>query len=274
MPTSPAHDAAAVRAVLLETHARFAPLRARFAGGGEERGGYERPGVIPIWTRKFGAYAQVLHEGVDRYVVEASFDHEQLADVQATLLLLKNTIDGTQHPTSLADRIVCCYVEETTPFWALALLRATEGLLRDVVALHPTQVCVLDAIMRVAGGEGVRDLIRFHGIRLLQQTIVQAEADLPDILAFVDVHHVQRRNEGGTSLRTKYEVWCPGYDLSKVFWVQCCRAALLLVDEYGITTTPSVEEEARQLPEVSRHLGAYVAHLTHSTLRQYGIDAS
>jgi hypothetical protein len=274
MLTPQAYDAAAVRAVLRETYARFAPIRARFAGGSEERGGYERPGVTPIWTRKFGAYAQVLHEGVDRYVVEASFDHEQLADVQATLLLLKSTIDGTQHPTSLADRIVCCYKEETTPFWALALLRATEGLLRDVVALHPAQVCVLDAIMRVAGGEGLRDLIRFHGIRLLQQTKAQTVADFPDILAFVDVHHAQRQGTGGVLLHTKYEVWCPGYDLSKVFWAQCCRAATRLVQEHAATTTPSVEEEARQLPEVSRHLGTYVARLTNSTLRQYGIDAS
>lgn len=115
------------------------------------------------------------------------------------------------------------------------------------------------------------DLMHFAGAGLLTEATRGVPSTFSDILAFVDVHEAQRRDASGSSVRTKYEVWCPGYDLSKAFFAQCCTAATGLVQDHGVRTAVSREAEARQVPEVSRHLTMFVQRHTQRILRQYGI---
>jgi hypothetical protein len=150
----------ALRDQLVASYAQFAPIRQRFSEPGVERGGHERAGVTPVWVRTFGAHADVLLQGAKRYLVEASFDAAQLAAINAAIIALKSCVGGGAESPPFADQVVARYLDGVAPAFALALLRATEDLLRAFVERYPAQVCALDALMRVAGGEGLRDLVR------------------------------------------------------------------------------------------------------------------
>jgi hypothetical protein len=261
-----------IRQRLGASYALFAPIRRHFDGPGVERGGHERAGVTPIWTRKFGAYADVLLADVQRYSVEASFDANQLAEVNTTIVALKRCVEGLDDVPPFAERVVAAYRSQHAPAFGLALMEATEALLRDFVGTHPEQVCTLDAIMRVAGGEGLRDLVRFYGARLLAQTLAGADTSSPDLLAFVDVHDAYRRDERGASVKAKYEVWCPGYDLSKIFLAQCRSAAQVLAAQPSTSAPSSLDHELQLLPaDLSGHFNRFVQTLTQPILERYGV---
>src|SRR5690349_14052493 len=119
MTTPPSELAARLSA----TSALFASVRHRFDHPGIERGGCPRPGVTPVYVRKFGEHAATIFPYLS--TVEASFDAEQLRFVTTTLLALKSWITGHGQHSPLADDIVAAYLYDTRPYFVAALLRAT-----------------------------------------------------------------------------------------------------------------------------------------------------
>jgi hypothetical protein len=109
------------------------------------------------------------------------------------------------------------------------MLRATEDVLRDTVSAHPQLVAALDALFRVAGGEGVRDLIRFYCAHLLEHAVSNTDTPAPDLLAFVNTHDHMRRDQSGAPVNIRYEVWCPGNDFSRAYFSQCESGGRALV---------------------------------------------
>lgn len=233
---------------LVETAARFAPLRARFAHPGAERGGHVRAGFTPIYARLAGAHAATLFAAVDHHHVESSFSPDQLAAVQHALVLLRHVVNGATGGPALADQLARCYLERTRPAFRLALLRALEGCLDTALATHPAEAAVFDAIMRVAGGEGLRDLVCFFGAHLLEETLAGTRTPFPDLTALVAVHERRTVAADGRPRQTRAEIWCPGTDLARAIFAQAETAAQALVARHGVTFALSTREEAALLP--------------------------
>jgi len=248
----------------------FEPIRRRFDAPGAERGGCVRAGVTPVYVRKFGEHAATVFPGLA--AVESSFDEAQLRAVTASLVALKNWINGTasaQRATQRVPRVpagdLAALIERhflaaTRPYFLLALLRATEQALAEFMAASPADAPVIDAIFRVAGSEGVRDLIQLYAAHLLDQTAQGTPGGLPDILAFVNLH--ERPGPSPSAPATSFEVWCPGYDLSKAFFGHCQRAARSLHDQGALVRIPTLAEETAQLPpSLVQHLNNFVRRL-------------
>ncbi|MFL5805059.1 MAG: hypothetical protein ACJ8CR_25360, partial [Roseiflexaceae bacterium] len=211
-------------------------------------------------------------QGVKQYTVEASFSDEQLSQVNAASLALRRTVLGGQTAPSFAERVVGQYQHGAHGYFLLAMLRATEDVLRETARAEPQLVAALDALFRVAGGEGFRDLIRFYGAHLLEHAASNTTTPAPDLLAFVNVHDCMRRDEGGAFAPAKYEVWCPGNDLARVYFSQCQSAAEVLVRQHGVRSPFPLHEELSVLPfEISTYLTDFVQRLAQPVLRQYGI---
>jgi len=233
---------------------QFASVCQRFERPGVERGGCPRASVTPVYVRKFGQHTATIFPNLT--TVEASFDAEQLRAVTATLLLLKNWITGHTHQAPLAERIVDAYLSGTRPYFVAALLHATEAVLVGFLTAHPDHAPVIDAIFCVAGSEGFRDLVRLYDARALEHASAATTLSFPDILAFVNIHDRVIRAADGRWEESRYEVWCPGYDLAKEYHQQCVQAAQTLVNERQIVFVPTLEEEVQMLPD------NLVAHFT------------
>ena len=261
-----------IREQLRYTHDLFASIRARFDGPGVERGGHPRAGFTPVYLKKFGAYADAILQDVKQYTVEASFSDEQLSYVNAATVALRRAVLGGEPAPNFAERVVEQYQGGAHGYFLLAMLRATEDVLREVARAKPQLVAALDALFRVAGGEGFRDLIRFYGAHLLEHAASNAATPTPDLLAFVNVHDCVRRDEDGALAPAKYEVWCPGNDLARVYFSQCQSAAEVLVRQHGIRSPFPLHEELTVLPfEISTYLTSFVQQLALLVLHQYGI---
>jgi hypothetical protein len=226
---------------------QFASVRHRFDRPGVERGGCPRAGITPIYARKFGEHITTIFPNLA--TVEASFDAEQLRAVTTTLLLLKSWITGHSQQAPLAERIVGAYLSDTRPYFVAALLRATEAVLVGFLTAHPDHAPVIDAIFCVAGSEGFRDLVRFYDARALEHASAATTLTFPDILAFVNLHERVSRSVDGSWEESRYEVWCPGYDLAKEYHQQCVQAAHALIHQHQVVFVPTLEEEVRMLPE-------------------------
>ncbi|HYF61484.1 MAG TPA: hypothetical protein VD886_01640, partial [Herpetosiphonaceae bacterium] len=167
---------------------------------------------------------------------------------------------AAQESGDLAALIERHFLASTRPYFLPALLRATEQALAEFMAASPADAPVIDAIFRVAGSEGVRDLIQLYAAHLLEQTAQGAPGGLPDILAFVNLH--ERPGPSPSAPVERFEIWCPGYDLSKAFFGHCQRAARSLLDQGALERIPSLAEEAAQLPpSLVQHLTTYVGRL-------------
>jgi hypothetical protein len=250
----------------------FHPIRTRFRTAGMARGGHERVGFTPIYARLAGAHAAAMQGGAQRYVVESSFSPPQLARVQSCLVVLRRAVTGELDGTDLATRVVHHYLHETRPAFLPALLRACEATLQVLVDHHPEQAVVLDAIFRVAGSEGFRDLICFFCAHLLEQAIARSSVPFPDITAFADVHERHGRDATGQRLTTRYEVWCPGTDLAKLMDAQIRRAAATLVQEHGVYFALTTREEAALLPHrLPAYLTDCMQGMVEASLDRYGL---
>ena len=135
---------------------------------------------------------------------------------------------------------------------------------------NPQLAHVLDAIFRIAGSEGIRDLVRMYCAHHLEQALLQASAPMPDIMAFVDVHDRETVDAAGAVVRTKYEVWCPGTDLAKAIFRQCEAAAQDLVASHGVSFALSLQEEVTLMPvDISRYMTTFVQNAIVPTLKRY-----
>jgi hypothetical protein len=173
---------------------------------------------------------------------------------------------------SLSERVVGHYLRTSHQYFLLAMLRATEDVLRDMVSAYPQLVAALDALFRVAGGEGVRDLTRFYCAHLLEHAITETETPAPDLLAFVNTHDHMRRDETGAPMSIRYEVWCPGNDFSRAYFGQCESAAQMLVQQHGVRSAYPLHEEVRLLPpEISTYMTEFVQQLAKPILQRYTI---
>jgi hypothetical protein len=262
-----------IRTKLQFTYTLFQDIRTRFNGATVRRGGHERIGAASAYARKFGVDDMAAFQNVSKYSVESSYSDEQLEAVNETLIAFKGFIAGRNAEQALAQRIVGRYLGDAGPYFTLAMLKGTEDVLADFIAIHPDQVMVLDAIFRVAGGEGFRDLIHIYGIRLLEQALTNTEVSLPDLLAFVDIHDALRKDESGALVETKYEVWCPGHSLAKVHFQQCKLAAWKLVHEHSVQFSPTKQEEFLAIPdEISVHMQTFLLRLVLPVLTRYDIE--
>lgn len=264
MTNPPPELAARIRAA----YHQFASVRHRFEHPGVERGGCPRVGVTPIYVRKFGEHAATIFPNLS--TVEASFDAEQLRAVTATLLLVKSWITGHTQQVPLAERIVGAYLSDTCPYFVAALLRATEAVLIGFLNAHPDHAPALDAIFCVAGSEGFRDLVRLYDARALEHASAATTLTFPDILAFVNMHERVSRSANGSWQESRYEVWCPGYDLAKEYHQQCVQAAHALIYQHQIVFVPTLEEEVSMLPDnLVSHFTTLVRAKTLELIQEY-----
>jgi hypothetical protein len=262
----------AIREQLRHTYDLFADIRRRFDGPGVERGGHRRAGFTPVYLKKFGAYAEAILGDVKQYTVEASFSDEQLGYVNNAIVVFRASMLGNEPGTSLSERVVDHYFRTSHGYFLLAMLRATEDVVRETVNAHPQLVAALDALFRVAGGEGIRDLIRFYCAHLLEHAIGGAETPAPDLLAFVNTHDHMRRDETGAPVNIRYEVWCPGNDFSRAYFGQCTVAAHTLVHKHAVRSAYPLHEEVRILPpELSTYMAEFVQQLATPILQHYAI---
>ncbi len=104
----PLLSSAEIRAELVHTEALFADIRAKFTGPGIERGGHERPGVVPVYVKKYGEYTSILYPNVQRFSVESSFSEAQLQYVNAALLALKEGVIGEVGQPARNDHLDHC----------------------------------------------------------------------------------------------------------------------------------------------------------------------
>jgi hypothetical protein len=257
-----------VAARISATYLLFAPVRHRFDRPGVERGGCLRAGVTPIYVRKFGDHPATIFPNLS--TVEASFDAEQFRAVAATLLLLKSWITGQTQQPPLAERIVDAYLSNTRPYFVAALVQATEAVLVGFLTAHPDQAPVIDAIFCVAGSEGFRDLVRLYDARALEYASAATTLTFPDILAFVNMHERALRATDGRWEESRYEVWCPGYDLAKEYHQQCVQAAQALVTEHQTVFVPSLQEEVRMIPDnLVTHFTTFVRSKTIELVQEH-----
>lgn len=255
---------------LAATYKLFVPIRQRFTSSGVERGGYPRPGLTPVYIRKFGAHAATIFPNLS--TVEASFTAEQLAVVMHAILLLKGWMTGAEGQPNLTTRILEHFHHTTHSYFALALLRSTEDLLAGCIKAHPAQAPVFDALFRVAGSEGLRDLIQLYGTRLLNQTLHGESAALPDILGFVNLHQRPPQTGSVTETGEQYEVGCPGHDFAKVFYHHCQAAASHLIKHEALDRIASREMELRSLPiDMVSHFTLFAHQNVAYILTLYGI---
>jgi hypothetical protein len=264
--------AEAIREQLRHTYDLFADIRRRFDGPGVERGGHERAGYTPVYLKKFGAYAEAILGDIKQYTVEASFSDEQMGYVNEAIRAFRGAILAKEPGAGLAERVVDHYLRTSHQYFLLAMLRATEDVLRELVSTQPQLGAALDALFRVAGGEGIRDLIRFYCAHLLEHAIDNSETPAPDLLAFVNTHDHTRRDQAGTPVSIRYEIWCPGNDFSRAYFRQCERAAQALVQQHGVRSAYPLHEEARLLPpEISTYMTEFVQQLATPILQRYAI---
>jgi hypothetical protein len=246
---------------------QFAAVRARFDRPGTERGGCPRHGVTPIYVRKFGVHAATIFP--DLATVEASFDADQLRTITTTLLALKGWITGSAFHPPFSERITEAYRQHTRPYFVAALLRATESLLDTFLTAHPDHAPVLDALFCVAGSEGFRDLVRLYDARVLEHTTTATAITFPDILAFVNLHERTARAPDGTWHTSRYEVWCPGYDLAKAYHQHCISAAQVIVAHDPPPVVPTLPEEVAMIPEnLVAHFSTFVRTRTQALLQR------
>ncbi|HEY1011414.1 MAG TPA: hypothetical protein VGE07_01840 [Herpetosiphonaceae bacterium] len=263
-----------IRRQLAATSALFQPIRAAFRGPGRERGGHERPGVTPIYQKKYGEHFKLIYPEIERYSVESSFTAEQLGYVQAALVALRDAVVGADGGPALAERVTGVFLASTRPYFMAAMLKALEDALREVFERQPLLAAALDAIFRVAGSEGMRDLVRVYCAHQLEHALAGAASPMPDLLAFVDVHQREEPPAGsppaGQPVRTAYEVWCPGTDLAKAIFRQCEMAATGLARDHGVDFAPGIAEEAGMVPEVTAHLTKFARACALAAMARYG----
>jgi hypothetical protein len=256
---------------ILANYQLFAPIRERFQGSGVERGGFVRAGLTPVNLRTFGEYAATIYPNLAH--VEASFTSEQLTVCMQALTLLKGWVQGKFSQLALSERIVDSFWQTSKPYFGLAALRSSEEILAACIAAQPEHAPTFDAIFRVAGSEGMRDLIQFHATRLLGQTLTQEKPDFPDILGFVNLHERIDPNASFLAPSQQYEVWCPGQDLAKVFFQQCQSAAQRLIEHDQLHQAAPRESELRALPvDLVSHLTSFVQAHAKEQLRGYALE--
>lgn len=256
---------------MLANYQLFAPIRERFRGPGVERGGFVRTGLTPVNLRSFGEFAATIYPNLAH--VEASFTSEQLAVCMQALTLLKGWVQGKFGHPALSERIVDTFRQTSKPYFGLAALRSSEEILAACIAAQPEHAPTFDAIFRVAGSEGMRDLIQFHATRLLGQSLTQEKPNFPDILGFVNLHERIDPNASFLAPSQQYEVWCPGQDLAKVFFQQCQKAAQGLIEHDQLHQAAPRESELGVLPV---DLVSYLISFVHSHAKQqcqaYGLE--
>lgn len=142
------------------TYTLFQDIRQRFNSTAIERGGHERADITSMYVRKYGVKAYAFLGGAKTCSVESSFTKEQEQYINKTLTSLTGFIVGKNVNCSFADGVIHHYVYSTAPYFILAMLKSTEQLLNDYLEAKPEDSVILDAIFRVAGGEGFRDLIQ------------------------------------------------------------------------------------------------------------------
>ena len=272
MDDAPPPVAETIREQLRYTYDLFADIRRKFDGPGVERGGQQRDGFTPVYLKKFGAYAEAILGDIKQYTVEASFSDEQMGYVNEAIRVFRSVMLGKETGASLAERVVDHYLHTSHHYFLLAMLRATEDVLRDTVSAHPQLVAALEALFRVAGGEGIRDLIRFYCAHLLEHAISNTETPAPELLAFVNTHDHMRRDQTGAPVNMRYEVWCPGNNFSKAHFSQCETAARALVEQHSVRRAYPLHEEVRLLPpEISTYMTEFVQQLARPILQHYAI---
>ncbi|HEY9672287.1 MAG TPA: hypothetical protein V6D11_12640 [Waterburya sp.] len=267
-----ANSKEAISARLQYTYSLFQDIRQRFNGAAIERGGYERTGVTSKYVRKFGVRAYAFLAGAKTCTVESSFTEEQEEYINETLTSLTGLIVGKHANCSFADRVTHYYVHSTAPYFILAMLKSTEEMLYDYLEAKPEDSAILDAIFRVAGGEGFRDLMRIYGARLLDGVLTNTKVLQPNSLAFVDIHDCYRKDDSGKTVAAKYEVWCPGRRLARAYLNQCQIAAQKLVHEHGVRFAPSTSEEFQVFPqETSIYMKQFLQDIVSPVLHTYGL---
>lgn len=255
---------------LLANYQLFAPIREHFSQPGVERGGFVRAQLTPVNLRHYGEYGAIIHPQLSH--VEASFNTEQLRVCMQALLLLKNHIQGKTGQTALAEQIIGNY-QHTKPYFALAVLRSSEAIIAECIAANPAHAPSFDVIFRVAGSEGLRDLIQFYASRLLGQTLHNEDPNFPGILGFVNIHERIDPKAPPSAPMQQYEVWCPGHDLAKVYFQQCQSAAQHLIEHNQVHQAAPRESELRALPsDLVRHLTNFVQAQAAQQLQGYGIE--
>lgn len=242
---------------LQASYSLFAPIRAHFRGPGVERGGCPRHGMHAVYAKKYGEHLATIYPGINAIGVESSFDTNQLPAIMAALASLREVL-----LPNLAHRIVE-YAQASKPYVLPAYLRSIEVALDHFAKRHPEQLAALDAVFCVAGGEGFRDLIVFHGGHLLEQAKAGALWTNIDIYSLVDLH--DRHTAEGLE---KFEVWCLGGDLAKAVLTEFQKAALMLVIQ-GWQPQPLTKELALLPADLNRHFGQLVRNLLHKALAQY-----
>jgi hypothetical protein len=225
-----------------------------------------------MYVHKYGKKASAFLGGAKTCPVESSFTDEQELYINETLTSLTSFIVGKQATHSLADRVIHHYVHSTAPFFVLAMLKSTEEMLNEYVGAKPEDSAILDAIFRVAGGEGFRDLMRIYGVRLLDGILTNTKVSLPNSLAFVDIHDCYRKDDSGRIAPAKYEVWCPGRRLARAYLNQCQIAAQNLVHKHGVRFAPSASEEFQVFPqEISVYMKQLLQSIIAPVLQRYDI---
>src|SRR5579859_6264193 len=127
---------------------------------------------------------------------------------------------------------------------------------------------------RVVVGKGImRSGKPVTGRKSLVSLAQPGSRSLPDMTAFVDIHDALRKGADGDRVLVKYEVWCPGHSLSKVFFEQCQIAARTLVEAHNVSFAPSTQDEFKMFPgEISVYLQNFMRDLIAPLLAQYGLD--
>ncbi|MCL1475367.1 hypothetical protein [Argonema antarcticum] len=262
----------AIYARLQYTYTLFKNIRHKFNGAAIERGGYERTGVTSMYVRKFGVKAYAFLGDAKKCTVESSFTEEQEQYINETLSSLTAFIVGQKAKCSLAERVIYYYVHSTAPYFILAILKSTEEMLNEYLQAKPEDSAILDAIFRVAGGEGFRDLMRIYSPRLIDAVLANKKVSQPNTLAFVDIHDRYCKDDSGKTILAKYEVWCPGRTLARAYLNQCQIAAQELVDKHGVSFAPSIIEEFQVFPyELSIYMKQFVQNIVSPLLQRYGI---
>ncbi|MBD1909781.1 MULTISPECIES: hypothetical protein [unclassified Leptolyngbya] len=262
----------AIHARLQYTYTLFHDIRQKFNKNAVERGGYERADVTSMYVRKYGVKAYAFLGGAKNCAVESSFTEEQERYIDETLTSLTGFIVGKYATCSFADRVTHHYVHTTAPYFVLAMLGSTEALLNEYLNAKPEDAAILDAIFRVAGGEGFRDLMRIYGADLLDGVLTNKKVSQPKTLAFVDLHDCYRKDDSGKTLPGKYEVWCPGRSLARAYLNQCQIAAQTLANQHGVRFAPSTSEEFQAFPqEISIYMKQFLQAMISPILEKYGI---
>ncbi|MBD2093617.1 hypothetical protein H6F90_00410 [Trichocoleus sp. FACHB-591] len=225
-----------------------------------------------MYVRKYGLKAYAFLGGAKTCTVESTFTEEQERYINEALTSLTGFIVGKYANCPFADRVIHYYVHSTAPFFVLAMLKSTEETLKEYLEAKPEDSAILDAIFRVAGGEGFRDLMRIYGVRLLDGILTNTKVPQPNNLVFVDIHDCYRQDDSGRTVSAKYEVWCPGRRLARAYLNQCQIAAQKLVHEHGVRFAPSTSEEFQAFPqELSIYMKQSLQNIVAPVLQRCGV---